>query len=363
MVTDNIEVITIHERRYASEDQPLDSNSPTSSSAPKVTLKTSSSTTKEANPEDVDSGSCKESRNGWMEDTSSRKTEWQPRLAFPSIPSPRTPESVTKHSSTHLDKDRRGASPATTVSSTYQRNHLFNYWCSSLIPDDLICFSQWPQRSPIDPGTNHEHEVSVLLAQSFDTLSESGNYSGSVHRETFGDNNHYSSSSDRLRNNQNGLRDGPPRIVDLSLRNSGPESFIGDISPIKLDESRRASSNDYQPRQRYNLAWQNQRRPHTPIRPYPVFESPYKSLQSNGHGHSEYKEFETFPSNPFYVLRSLHQAFSSCSYLLPCLRDRNMCRINLSRYANIQRHHEKVRNVFFAANVVWLLAFTSLQFL
>lgn len=42
-------------------------------------------------------------------------------------------------------------------------------------------------------------------------------------------------------------------------------------------------------------------------------------------------------SNPFYVLRSVQEAFQGCKYLLSCLRGRDICRVNISTTGHI--HH------------------------
>jgi hypothetical protein len=71
-------------------------------------------------------------------------------------------------------------------------------------------------------------------------------------------------------------------------------------------------------------------------------ESPYEHTSPYGHGQetSGYPGYEKHPSNPFFVLRSVHKAFDGCSYMLPCLRDRDICPVNLSQYANIRHYND-----------------------
>jgi hypothetical protein len=40
-------------------------------------------------------------------------------------------------------------------------------------------------------------------------------------------------------------------------------------------------------------------------------------------------------SNPFYVLRSVRQAFQGCKYLLPCLSEQDVCTVNITTVGHI----------------------------
>ena len=64
---------------------------------------------------------------------------------------------------------------------------------------------------------------------------------------------------------------------------------------------------------------------------------------------SSMKEARSIPggegpvSNPIYVIRSSHQALSSFTYLLPCLRDSNSVSVNLDQNGHIRQFCDKAR--------------------
>jgi hypothetical protein len=154
-----------------------------------------------------------------------------------------------------------------------------------------------------------------LFANSFDTLSETGNYLRDTTDKQF-----YPSPSDKQL---------PPRKIELANHN---DADMGDISPIKLDDG--GNHHGSSPPSSYRHPYQE--------RPPPVEFAP-----APHYGHQEWRSsydgYSYPPSNPLFVLRSIHRAFDGCSYKLSCLRDRDVCPVNISQYASIRHYHDEVR--------------------
>ena len=227
----------------------------------------------------------------------------------------------------------------------------------------------------MQPVAGQEHEVNTfaLFTQSFDTLSDPGNYFREcADNELQNENSNCSSPSDSHGRGRSG-RDRPPRKIDFTMKDHENGSFNGDISPIKLDDNSRTDPSPnfekqhidkgYQPLEhRFRKEQPNSRyydvnsAPHNPI--YAPPPSPHRYGYEPGHR----PQYGNSLSNPFYVLRSVHKAFGGCSYLLPCLRDRDICPVNLSQHTSIHQYHEQVCSHFYSCLLVKRSVLTTLLY-
>jgi hypothetical protein len=209
---------------------------------------------------------------------------------------------------------------------------------------------QWPQRSPLKSDHPHEHEEAsfTLFTHSFDTLSETGNYLKEMSQEQHEAQGYASPSKPRASIHHGN----PPKKIDLTLDGHYSDSSVGDISPIKLvghggpDHSRQRTHTGYhRPRESMPAATNYASRAgygHC-AHPYEQYQHgqhpvPYGWGQEEGYGVPASGNVRR--SNPFFVLRSVHKAFTACSYLLPCLQERDLCPVNLSHISNIRHYHE-----------------------
>jgi hypothetical protein len=110
---------------------------------------------------------------------------------------------------------------------------------------------------------------------------------------------------------------------------------MGDISPIKLEDG--GNHHGSSPPSSYR-------------HPYDERPPPVEFAPSPHYGHQEWRSshdgYSYPPSNPLFVLRSIHRAFDGCSYKLSCLRDRDVCPVNISQYASIRHYHDEVRKAW-----------------
>jgi hypothetical protein len=244
----------------------------------------------------------------------------------------------------------------------------------------------WPQRSPLKSDHNaHNEEASfTLFTHSFDTLSETGNYLREMGHQQ--------------RPEQPRSQNTTPLPKKIDIGNGRPhedsDSSVGDISPIKLTTAHRHLNNHRagghtheQPRPQRLLGGFLPQADATPMEIVvahqrgasnqdsygPMSEAPHyfpTTTDSTGVPHHNahdgwrppyYQEDQYYdhpyaesaanttsttatlaPSNPFYILRSSHEAFAACSYLLPCVRDTTVCPVNLGHYtSNIRHYHDE----------------------
>jgi hypothetical protein len=163
--------------------------------------------------------------------------------------------------------------------------------------------------------SDHEQDVAsfTLFTQSFDTLSETGHFLRHV----------ASSSMEQQHPNE------PPRKIDVTARED-TSSWVGDISPIKLgveDNYHAARSENHH---HYDA--------HPPQPQILHYEEPHH----DGYEYSSYGHAVAPRSNPFFVLRSAHQVFVGCSYLLPCLKNREICPISIGAHSSIRLCRDEV---------------------
>ncbi|CAB9502035.1 expressed unknown protein [Seminavis robusta] len=206
-------------------------------------------------------------------------------------------------------------------------------------------------------GTHGESSSFLLFGNSFDTLSESGEYH--VHSDNFG--GHASPRFGRLAGHSN---PGTPRVEialpELRHSHSESDASLGDVSPIKVARGQAPSSGTPPGATdsfHLNLANSGQ----YPTRHYPprghgwyggtkasfhpagIQPAPpqFASGYAWSHGHPQHPGFppegESHVSNPLYVIRSCQKAFVGFTYLLPCLRE-TMISVNLNRYGHIRRY-------------------------
>jgi hypothetical protein len=145
----------------------------------------------------------------------------------------------------------------------------------------------------------------------------------------------------------------PPKKIDLTLGGQDSDSSVGDISPIKLvshggpDHSKQRTHSGYhRPRAEGMQTTTN----YASRAGYGTYGHPYEQYQHGQHpvpygwgqeaGYGLPASGNVRRSNPFFVLRSVHKAFNACSYLLPCLRERDICPVTLSHISNIRHYHE-----------------------
>ncbi|CAJ1968203.1 unnamed protein product [Cylindrotheca closterium] len=243
----------------------------------------------------------------------------------------------------------------------------------------------WPQRSPMEHDDDADVASFALFTQSFDTISESGHY----FREADA-----TATTTATTTTQGDLL---PRKLDLKPRsNHGghhqkphakEDALVGNLSPIQLgpEEStppparakRSAPPQVHYPHQQYHP------HPQPPFDPYHGYPPPPHPDQpptpyyqydgtlpppppplgfDEGYGYSpppppgydprgppppptagHYPPPHPPPhvatmqrSNPFYVLRTAHRAFLGCSYLLPCLENREVIPIHLGAHSSFR---------------------------
>jgi hypothetical protein len=174
-------------------------------------------------------------------------------------------------------------------------------------------------------------------------MSETGNY-----LKEMGQQHDYASPSKPHASIHQG---NPPRKIDITLHGHDSDSSV-DISPIKLvglggpDHSRQRTHSGYHRTREGMPAATN----YASRAGYGHYDHPYEQYQHGQHpvpygwgqeeGYGVPASGNVRRSNPFFVLRSVHKAFNACSYLLPCLRERDICPVNLSHISNIRHYHE-----------------------
>lgn len=189
------------------------------------------------------------------------------------------------------------------------------------------CFiAQFPLPSP---KSNHQPEYGDdeasfnLFNQSFDTMSDTATYLRDMqHAETAGN-----------LEGRNHRRDASQNM-DISLPALG-QYTNGDVSPIRVfDQGRGRSIPGMEP---------------IPVHFPQDDEEAVAAAHVHGHygdvGHSHQAPgVATNPyggsleSNPFFVLRCARDAFSKCTFLLPCLRPADPCAVNVSEHGSFQHY-------------------------
>jgi hypothetical protein len=163
--------------------------------------------------------------------------------------------------------------------------------------------------------SDHDQDAAsfTLFTQSFDTLSETGHFL-----------RHAASSSTSIEQQH---PDEPPRKIDVTAREDA-SSWVGDISPIKLGVEDNYHAARSESHHHYDAH---------PPQPQIHYEEPH-----HGDGYSSYGHAVAPRSNPFFVLRSAHRVFVGCSYLLPCLENREICPISIGAHSSIRLCRDEV---------------------
>lgn len=128
---------------------------------------------------------------------------------------------------------------------------------------------------------------------------------------------------------ENLLRPSPYRATDQPPRKIRVgHDETGDISPIKLESTGIPGNKDRRTSQARPINFEPAS--------YPSDHGlPEEAATYNAKGYSE------TASNPFFVLRTVSKAFDSFTYKLGCLRDKDICPINLSRHASTINRYSK----------------------
>jgi hypothetical protein len=200
----------------------------------------------------------------------------------------------------------------------------------------------------LTPVPAHHNDDPSLhsFGNSFDMLSEADQFS-------FSDRGLSPAEGRRSRNRFHGIASPAGAFVNQDLKPSPTDTTdnvsLSDISPIKLvyhsngvlSEARRADDGSLPiERHSYNLA---------------------ASARAN-----TFLAGPAAVSNPFYVLRCVQQAFQRCKYLLPCLREPDICPVNVSKTGPFHhyrcdavRRNAKAPNCLDACNTIHMLCLRS----
>jgi hypothetical protein len=168
-------------------------------------------------------------------------------------------------------------------------------------------------KATLTPVPAHHNDDPSLhsFGNSFDMLSEADQFS-------FSDRGLSPTEGRRSRNRFYGVASPAGAFANQDLKPSPTDTTdnvsLSDISPIKLvyhnngvlSEARRADDGS-RPLERHSYG----------LNP--------------GTGANTILPGPAAVSNPFYVLRSVQQAFQRCKYLLPCLREPDICPVNVSK--------------------------------
>jgi hypothetical protein len=187
------------------------------------------------------------------------------------------------------------------------------------------------------PALHNDDPSLHSFGNSFDMLSEADQFS-------FSDRGLSPTEGRRSRNRFYGVASPAGAFANQDLKPSPTDTTdnasLSDISPIKLvyhsngvlSEARRADDSSL-PLERHSYG----------LKP--------------GTGANTILTGPVAVSNPFYVLRSVQQAFQRCKYLLPCLREPDICPVNVSKSGPF-RHYcgDAVRQKFHAADDALMLA-------
>jgi hypothetical protein len=190
-----------------------------------------------------------------------------------------------------------------------------------------------------------------LFTQSFDTLSDTGEYR---HRE----------GSTLLHETTTNATTKRPSKVDRSafrldlptLMPAETEVATGNISPIKVHMDREAViATGFAQQGALRLSHSDGKDRSQPQHPNasPVWHDISQSDRGDHYVDERniavttltHNQRQTLLSNPFYVLRMSRVAFSGCSYLLDCLRDADLCAVNINVHGSfhLYRNSKEVR--------------------
>jgi hypothetical protein len=203
---------------------------------------------------------------------------------------------------------------------------------SKLKSSFLFLLSQWPRRDSPRTKTvlasgNHEDNSFALFSNSFDTLSEPGNYlreTAPHERYTFAA-TPLSPVTGRADRNQDSNTSREIDIALPDLKHDAEESdySLDDMSPIKLIYGRPTVAS-------------KGRRMDTEVMVHPL-----PTAREGGQG-SQWGPIDQYvqgsASNPFYVIRSSVRAFENCRYLLSCLRGADICPVHIGQFGHIRQY-------------------------
>lgn len=216
-----------------------------------------------------------------------------------------------------------------------------------------------PKRAPatpnLSPTEKHQQQLQddnasfTLFTNSFETLSDnSEHYLGpenSNHRsndniyETPVANNHHRQGID---------------LTSLSDHKHGADESdysIGDLSPIKISYNGSDGLTDN------NVTMNDERNCHgTGEDGATIHSSPDNNEGQEGGGEDPARKIHddcggrydrgshegdsSSLSNPFFVIRASRRVFASCKYILPCLREMDMCPVHINGFGGHIRHYK-----------------------